>query len=77
MIGILALEDVDLSLLRPCQRGVSLEGHAIFGRQVALRDIQCEQLTMEPIGVPTSAGEHLGRIGAWRHADEDTFLRSP
>ena len=74
---ILALEDVDVRVLRPGQRHVPFERGAILGGQVGLRHVDREQLAVEAVGVPPAAGEHLGGVRARRHADENPFLRAP
>ena len=64
-------------LLGARQHDVARERRPILRREVRLVHVDGEQLAVEPIGVAPAAGQHRGRVGARRHADEDTLLRAP
>ena len=67
----------DLGLLRARQHDVARERRPVLRREVRLVHVDGEELAVEAIGVAPAAGEHRGRIGPRRHADEDTLLRAP
>src|SRR4029079_9420756 len=74
---IVAVEDRDLGVLRARQHDVARERRPILRGEVRLAHVDREELTVKTVGVAPAAGEHCRRIGAGRHADEDTLLRAP